>query len=137
MHVVLQPVVDEGVDTEVRVPFDTIPGESVLFLGISEAPMAVEAASGVAANGGERTTWTLALSNFRLHISEQGKRPGLVLNVPLSCIETCELKEVFFLHISCRDGRFYKLQLDTDTMGQVRSAKQTNIFRACRFIICE
>ena len=43
----------------------------------------------------------------------------MVLNVPLSCIETCEQRDLFYLHISCKDARMYRLQLETNSMCEV------------------
>ena len=32
------------------------------------------------------------------------------INIPLTCIENVELRELFYIHIFCKDARFYLVQ---------------------------
>jgi hypothetical protein len=34
----------------------------------------------------------------------------LNINIPLTCIESVEVRDLFFLHLFCKDGRFYLVQ---------------------------
>ena len=91
-------------DAEVVVPFAEIPGEAVAYLG--------ETGDG---------DGVIALSNYRLHFSrsssqslqQQPQPPGpgpLSINIPLTCIEAGEVRDLFFVQILCKDGRFYLVQ---------------------------
>jgi myotubularin-related protein 3/4 len=94
-------------DVEISIPFVEIPGEAVTFLGeISES-------EGI-----------IALSNYRLHISKSPSsqspqqqqlqqsfgNASSSINVPLTSIERVEVRDLFFLHVVCKDARFYLLQ---------------------------
>ena len=69
-------------DTNLAVPFVLLSAESVVAIG--------RTADGV-----------LALSNYRLYLQlGQG-----CYNVPLGLIEQLEVKEIFHLHIGCKDAR--------------------------------
>ena len=69
-------------DATLTVPFPTLPGENVQYLG--------RTAEGV-----------IALSNFRLFIRHHGP----VLNIPLALIDTIEGRDIFFLYVYCKDAR--------------------------------
>lgn len=71
----------ESEDPSLTVPFTPLSGESVLALG--------RTADGV-----------LALSNYRLYLQLNQSN----YNIPLGLIEQLEVKEIFFLHISCKDA---------------------------------
>ena len=66
----LQIIRDEGTGEDLEPPFATLPGESVLYLGTSDT----SASDGMPANHvtslQQSALWVIALSNFRLHISE-------------------------------------------------------------------
>ena len=58
----------------------------------------------------------IVLSNYRLHVSlsstsqEVDSETGnLFVNVPLSCIESVEAKDLFFIHVNCKDARYYRI----------------------------
>ena len=91
-------------DPEVVIPFIEIPGEAVTYLGKTGDGDGV-----------------IALSNYRLHISrsssqslqQQPQPPGstsLSINIPLTCIESAEVRDLFYICIFCKDGRFYLIQ---------------------------
>lgn len=67
-----------------------IPGECVLFLG--------ETRGGV-----------ISLSNYRLYVSCP---PGF-LNIPLGLIDQLEQRDLFFIHIYCKDARSYRIQFSS------------------------
>lgn len=69
-------------DSSVSIPFVPLNGESVVALG--------RTSDGV-----------LALSNYRLYL----QLSQACYNIPLGLIEQLEVKEIFFLHIGCKDGR--------------------------------
>lgn len=69
-------------DSNLTVPFALLSGEYIVALGRTS-------------NG------ILALSNYRLYL-QLGQECD---NVPLGLIEHLEVKEIFNLHISCKDAR--------------------------------
>ncbi|XP_046589069.1 uncharacterized protein LOC107221704 isoform X1 [Neodiprion lecontei] len=71
----------ESEDPSLTVPFTPLSGESVLALG--------RTSDGV-----------LALSNYRLYLQLNQSN----YNIPLGLIEQLEVKEIFFLHITCKDA---------------------------------
>jgi len=80
-------------DSDSLVPVHpVIPGECVLFLG--------ETRGGV-----------ISLSNYRLYASCP---PGF-LNIPLGLIDLLEQRDLFFIHIHCKDGRSYRIQFSSTT----------------------
>jgi len=89
-----------GEECDVAIPFVEIPGEAVTYLGETADDNGV-----------------IALSNYRLHISRTpaqqqpaiGSAPTSI-NIPLTCIETVELRDLFYIHIYCKDARFYLVQ---------------------------
>jgi len=78
-------------DSDSLVPVHpVIPGECVLFLG--------ETRGGV-----------ISLSNYRLYATCP---PGF-LNIPLGLIDLLEQRDLFFIHIYCKDGRSYRIQFSS------------------------
>lgn len=76
-------------DSSVACPFTPLSGESVIAL--------------------ERTSnGILAFSNYRLFL----QLSQTCYNVPLGLIEHVEVKELFFLHVSCKDARSFRYDLD-------------------------
>lgn len=69
-------------DKRLNAPFTPVCGESVEFLG--------HASEGV-----------LALSNYRLYLQLK----DTFYNIPLGLIELLEVRDIFFLHIGCKDAR--------------------------------
>ena len=74
------------------------------------------------------------LSNYRFHVSidhpsdvEQDKTGGgggrneswvnygIGMNVPLGCIESVEQRDLFFLDVYCKDGRYYRIRFDDNS----------------------
>ena len=41
--------------------------------------------------------------------SGESENSGGFINVPLSCIESVEAKDLFFVHINCKDGKSYRI----------------------------
>lgn len=71
-------------DESLNPPFTPLCGEFIEYLGRS--------AEGV-----------LALSNYRLY--HQISDSNTYYNIPLGLIEQIEVKEILYLHISCKDAR--------------------------------
>lgn len=77
-------------DESLQVPFPVLQGEGVEYLG-----HAVEA--------------IIAISNYRLHI----KFKDSVVNVPLRLIESVESRDMFQLHIICKDSKVVRCHFAT------------------------
>lgn len=67
-----------------------IPGECLLFIG--------ETRAGV-----------VSLSNYRIHVTCPNTSPGFI-NIPLGLVESAEQRDLFYLHIYCKDARSYRVQ---------------------------
>ncbi len=82
-------------------PFPLIPGETVSHLGST------------------RDGSLIALTNYRLHIApsttsstsntSEGEAVANFINIPLPCIETTEARDLFFIHLYCKDARYYRV----------------------------
>lgn len=81
---------NESPTLPLTVPFAVVPGEFVRYLGSTRD------CGGV-----------VALSNYRLHIASGNE--GSFVNVPLSCIESTEARDMFYVHVNCKDGRYYRV----------------------------
>ena len=70
----------------------------------------------------------VVLSNYRLHVSivnqndmeEETAIPNIVnfgigMNVPLGCIESVEQRDLFYLDVYCKDGRYYRIRFDDNS----------------------
>ena len=69
----------------------------------------------------------VVLSNYRLHVSIDHQRKveqdgpqssinyGIGMNVPLGCIESVEQRDLFFLEVNCKDGRYYRIRYDDNS----------------------
>ncbi|XP_014219004.1 myotubularin-related protein 3 [Copidosoma floridanum] len=79
-------------EPELAVPFELLSGEYLIALG--------RTSDGV-----------LALSNYRLYV--YGPTKGCH-NILLGLIEHLEVKEIFFLHIGCKDARSYSCSFTTN-----------------------
>lgn len=66
------------------VPFTTLCGEGIEYLGCT--------ADGI-----------LALSNYRLYHEHSGSSD--YSNIPLGLIEAIEIKDIIYLHVSCKDAK--------------------------------
>lgn len=96
-------------DKELTIPFDEIPGEAVQYLGETAELDGI-----------------IALSNYRLHITRaptQPQQPQQVgspscINIPLTCIESVEQRELFYVHVYCKDARFYVIQFSDNTISK-------------------
>lgn len=78
-------------DQSLAIPFTPLSGESVVALG--------RTSDGV-----------LALSNYRLYL----QLSQTCYNIPLGLIEQLEVKEIFFLHIGCKDARSLSCAFSTN-----------------------
>ncbi|XP_066601319.1 myotubularin-related protein 3 [Prorops nasuta] len=78
-------------DSTLAIPFTPLSGESVVALG--------RTSDGV-----------LALSNYRLYL----QLSQTCYNIPLGLIEQLEVKEIFFLHIGCKDARSLSCAFSTN-----------------------
>jgi len=67
-----------------------VPGECFLFIG--------ETRAGV-----------VSLSNYRIHVTCPNTSPGFI-NIPLGLVESAEQRDLFYLHIYCKDARSYRVQ---------------------------
>jgi myotubularin-related protein 3/4 len=74
-------------DAHLSVPFVPVCGEGVEFLG--------RTADGI-----------LALSNYRLYLLLK----DTYYSIPLGLIEVIEIKEIFCLHVGCKDARLLRLE---------------------------
>lgn len=77
-------------DESLQVPFSVLQGEGVEFLGCANEAI-------------------IAMSNYRLHI----KFKDSVINVPLRLIETVESRDMFQLHIICKDSKIVRCHFAT------------------------
>jgi len=75
-----------------------IPGECLLFLG-------------------ETRTGVVSLSNYRLYVSCPNSSPGFI-NIPLGLVEGAEQRDMFFLHIYCKDARSYRIQFSSSSSAE-------------------
>lgn len=73
----------------IQAPFTPLCGESIEYIA--------RIADGV-----------LALSNYRVYYQKTGKDGKGDFNIPLGLIEGIEIKELFYLYISCKDCRTYR-----------------------------
>ncbi|KAK6620976.1 hypothetical protein RUM43_011279 [Polyplax serrata] len=93
----------EREDKHLQVPFKTICGEAVEYLG--------RTADGV-----------LALSNYRIYLQLK----DTYYNIPLGLIEVIEVREIFYLYIGCKDGR--SLSQVKDFTGLYKCSPQYRMF---------
>ncbi|XP_026226769.1 myotubularin-related protein 4 isoform X2 [Anabas testudineus] len=77
-------------DESLQVPFPVLQGEGVEYLGHADEAV-------------------IAISNYRLHI----KFKDSVINVPLRLIESVESREMFQLHIICKDSKVVRCHFAT------------------------
>ncbi|XP_043288971.1 myotubularin-related protein 4 isoform X2 [Venturia canescens] len=78
-------------DATLSIPFTPLSGESVVALG--------RTSDGI-----------LALSNYRLYL----QLSQACYNIPLGLIEQLEIKEIFYLHIGCKDARSLSCAFSTN-----------------------
>ncbi|CAN9512713.1 unnamed protein product [Ophioblennius macclurei] len=81
------PVLEEE---NMQVPFPELHGEFTEYVGRAEEAI-------------------IAMSNYRLHI----KFKESVVNVPLQLIESVECREMFQLHVTCKDCKIVRCQFNT------------------------
>ncbi|KAL0994789.1 hypothetical protein UPYG_G00127180 [Umbra pygmaea] len=77
-------------DDSLQVPFPTLQGEGVEYLGRADDAI-------------------IAISNYRLHI----KFKDSIINVPLRLIESVESRDMFQLHITCKDSKLIRCHFST------------------------
>ncbi|XP_067556388.1 myotubularin-related protein 3 isoform X3 [Pseudorca crassidens] len=77
-------------DENLQVPFLELHGESTEYVGRAEDAI-------------------IALSNYRLHI----KFKESLVNVPLQLIESVECRDIFQLHLTCKDCKIIRCQFST------------------------
>ncbi|XP_028976642.2 myotubularin-related protein 4 isoform X3 [Esox lucius] len=77
-------------DDSLQVPFPALQGEGVEYLGRADDAI-------------------IAISNYRLHI----KFKDSVINVPLRLIESVESRDMFQLHIICKDSKVVRCHFST------------------------
>ncbi|XP_030601661.1 myotubularin-related protein 4 isoform X2 [Archocentrus centrarchus] len=77
-------------DENLQVPFPVLQGEGVEYLGRADEAI-------------------IAISNYRLHI----KFKDSVINVPLRLIESVESRDMFQLHIICKDSKVVRCHFAT------------------------
>ncbi|XP_037322754.2 myotubularin-related protein 4 isoform X2 [Pungitius pungitius] len=77
-------------DESLQVPFAVLQGEGVEYLGYADGAV-------------------IAISNYRLHI----KFKDSVINVPLKLIESVESRDMFQLHIICKDSKVVRCHFAT------------------------
>uniref|UniRef100_A0A8B9LXR3 phosphatidylinositol-3,5-bisphosphate 3-phosphatase n=1 Tax=Astyanax mexicanus TaxID=7994 RepID=A0A8B9LXR3_ASTMX len=77
-------------DDSLQVPFPALQGEGVEYLGRADDAI-------------------IAISNYRLHI----KFKDSIINVPLRLIESVESRDMFQLHIICKDSKVVRCHFST------------------------
>lgn len=77
-------------DESLQVPFPVLQGEGVEYLGRADEAI-------------------IAISNYRLHI----KFKDSVINVPLRLVESVESRDMFQLHIICKDSKVVRCHFAT------------------------
>lgn len=82
-------------DESLQVPFSVLQGEGVEYLGRADEAI-------------------IAMSNYRLHI----KFKDSVINVPLRLIESVESRDMFQLHIICKDSKVVRCRFATFKLCQ-------------------
>lgn len=74
------------------VPCTLLPGESVSHVGKT------------------RDKCCIVLTNYRLHVGPGDLEiDGTFINVPLSGVESVEAKDLFFVHVNCKDAKYYRI----------------------------
>ncbi|CAN7986418.1 unnamed protein product [Ixodes hexagonus] len=85
----MRPLVAD--DPSLAVPFPCLPGEGCEFLG-------------------RTTQGSVALSSYRLFLSG----PDQHLNLPLGLLESVECRDIFYLHLNCKDARSFRCSFATN-----------------------
>ncbi|XP_019394827.1 PREDICTED: myotubularin-related protein 3 isoform X1 [Crocodylus porosus] len=93
-------------DENLQVPFIELHGESTEYVGRAEDAI-------------------IALSNYRLHI----KFKESVVNVPLQLIENVECRDIFQLHLTCKDCKVIRCQFSTFEQCQEWLKRLNNAIR--------
>ncbi|XP_072443483.1 myotubularin-related protein 3 isoform X3 [Chiloscyllium punctatum] len=93
-------------EENLQVPFPELHGESTEYIGRAEDAV-------------------IALSNYRLHI----KFKESVVNVPLQLIESIECREMFQLHLTCKDCKVIRCQFSTFEQCQEWVKRMNNVIR--------
>ncbi|XP_043835525.1 myotubularin-related protein 3 isoform X3 [Dromiciops gliroides] len=93
-------------DENLQVPFLELHGESTEFVGRAEDAV-------------------IALSNYRLHI----KCTESLVNVPLQLIESVECRDIFQLHLTCKDCKVIRCQFSTFEQCQEWLKRLNNAIR--------
>ncbi|KAH7960643.1 hypothetical protein HPB49_022002 [Dermacentor silvarum] len=90
-------------DPSLVVPFPCLPGEAVEFLGRS-------------------TQGIVALSSYRFFLAG----PEQQLNLPLGLLEAVECRDIFYLHLICKDARSFRCSFATNEDCQKWHKRLTN-----------
>uniref|UniRef100_A0A8C6YCY2 phosphatidylinositol-3,5-bisphosphate 3-phosphatase n=1 Tax=Naja naja TaxID=35670 RepID=A0A8C6YCY2_NAJNA len=93
-------------DENLQVPFLELHGESTEYVGRADDAV-------------------IALSNYRLHI----KFKESVVNVPLQLIESVECRDIFQLHLTCKDCKVIRCQFSTFEQCQEWLKRLNNAIR--------
>ncbi|XP_049644721.1 myotubularin-related protein 3 isoform X1 [Suncus etruscus] len=93
-------------DDNLQVPFPELHGESTEYVGRAEDAI-------------------IALSNYRLHI----KFKESLVNVPLQLIESVECRDIFQLHLTCKDCKVIRCQFSTFEQCQEWLKRLNNAIR--------
>ncbi|XP_036383299.1 myotubularin-related protein 3 isoform X2 [Megalops cyprinoides] len=97
------PVLEED---NLQVPFPELHGEFTEYVGRAEDAV-------------------IAMSSYRLHI----KFKESVVNVPLQLIESVECRDMFQLHVTCKDCKVIRCQFSTFEQCQEWLKRLTNVVR--------
>ncbi|XP_044304915.1 myotubularin-related protein 3 isoform X4 [Varanus komodoensis] len=93
-------------DEDLQVPFPELHGESTEYVGRAEDAI-------------------VALSNYRFHI----KFKESTVNVPLQLIESVECRDIFQLHLTCKDCKITRCQFSTFEQCQEWLKRLNNAIR--------
>ena len=88
------------------------PGEDEDGLA-SSVPFGMVSGEGLVHAGRSRDGALIALTNYRFYVSSTP-----LINVPLGSVEAVELRELFFLHLQCKDCRCHRVALADNAVAE-------------------
>ncbi len=90
----------DGGDCIVDLPFTPVSGEGPRFLGRTKDDTLV------------------ALTNYRIFVAPAPSSSPLI-NVPLGLLEAVELRDLFYIHLACKDSRCYRVALSDNAVAEM------------------
>lgn len=99
-------------DTLMRINDDAVGGGEDDEAGFQLVPGEAVVRVGPTASGGR-----LSITNYRLH-EASAATSEVLLNVPLGLIELAEIRDLFHIHLFCKDGRYYRISMETNASAE-------------------